>query len=61
MIFFLHLRPGSSSPPGIFNKSDLYCKRAWRQAQYLADVFGVAGGKNIFPRSWKGRNGIQRK
>ena len=35
----LHLRPSASLPPGIFEKDDLYGKRAWKQAQYLAYVF----------------------
>ncbi len=26
-------------PPGLFEKSDLYVKRRWRQVQYLADLF----------------------
>ena len=35
----LHLRPCPTLPPGTFEKSDLYAKRARRQAQYLAQVF----------------------
>ena len=35
----LHLCPCPTLPPGTFEKSDLYAKRAWRQAQYLAQVF----------------------
>lgn len=35
----LHLHPTPSLPPGVFVKGDLYCKRAWRQAQYLTGVF----------------------
>ena len=35
----LHLRPTPSLPPGSFCKEDMYCKRAWRQAQYLANLF----------------------
>ena len=31
--------PCSTLPPGIFEKSDLYAKRAWRQAQYFVQVF----------------------
>ena len=26
-------------PPGLFHKEDLYSRRRWRQAQYLADLF----------------------
>ena len=32
----LHLRPCPSVPPGVFDKDDLTCRRAWKQAQYLA-------------------------
>ena len=35
----LLLRSGSSLPPGIFDKDDLYSRRRWRQVQYLSDVF----------------------
>ena len=26
-------------PPGIFNKNDNYCRRRWRQVQYMAELF----------------------
>ena len=35
----LHLRSCPSLPPGVFSKDDNSCKRAWRQAQYLAGLF----------------------
>ena len=35
----LFLRLGPSLPPGTFSGSDRYCRRRWRQAQYLSDVF----------------------
>ena len=35
----LHLRPSQSLPPGVFCKDDRYCRRVWRQAQYLSSVF----------------------
>lgn len=35
----LHLRPCPSVPPGVFEKDDLNCRHAWRQAQYLANLF----------------------
>ena len=28
----LYLRPRSSLPPGIFDKDDLYCRRAWKDS-----------------------------
>lgn len=35
----LLLRPGLSFPPGLFDSSDLYARRRWRQVQYLVDLF----------------------
>ncbi|XP_069128774.1 uncharacterized protein [Argopecten irradians] len=35
----LLLRPGEWFPPGVFEKTDNYCRRRWRQVQYLAHVF----------------------
>lgn len=35
----LHLRPCPGLPPGMFDKDDLSYRRAWRQAQYLANLF----------------------
>ena len=35
----LCLNTGSTIPPGIFDKNDLYVKRRWRQIQYLARIF----------------------
>ena len=35
----LHLHPTPSLPPGVFIMGDLYCKHAWRQAQYLTGGF----------------------
>lgn len=35
----LQLRSGPGLPPGDFEKHDVYCRRRWRQIQYLADVF----------------------
>ena len=35
----LYLRPTRSLLPGVFCKSYLYSRRAWRQAQYLSSVF----------------------
>ena len=35
----LLLKTASNLPPGIFNKQDQYCRRRWKQIQYLADVF----------------------
>ena len=55
----LHLRPCPTLPPGTFEKNDLYARRAWRQAQYLAQVcFGVGGPASTSQHSWNGRSGM---
>jgi len=36
-IFLLKGKP--ALPPGLFEKSDLYTKRRWRQVQFLSDLF----------------------
>ncbi|XP_078355375.1 uncharacterized protein LOC144640001 [Oculina patagonica] len=36
-------------PPGLFKKEDLLSRRRWKQVQYLADIFGEDGARNIFP------------
>ena len=54
----LHLRPTPSLPPGVFVKGDLYCKRAWRQAQYLTGVFWRKWSNEYLPtlmERWKWR------
>lgn len=45
----LKLRPCPSLPPGIFGKEDSDSKRAWRQAQYLSDVFWKRWVKQYLP------------
>lgn len=35
----LLLRSGPKIPPGLFSENDLYCRKRWRQIQYLSDVF----------------------
>ena len=35
----LMLKSNESYPPGKFSKADNYCKRRWRQIQFLADLF----------------------
>jgi len=44
----LQLRSGPTLPPGKFVRQDLYCRRRWRQVQYLADSFGCVGLKSIY-------------
>ena len=45
----LKLRPCASVPPGIFEKEDMYCRRQWRQAQYLANLFWKRWIKEYLP------------
>ena len=35
----LLLKSDAVLPPGIFDKSDQYCNKRWRQIQYMANVF----------------------
>ena len=35
----LQLKAQPVMPPGLFQKGDLYSRRRWKQAQYLADLF----------------------
>ena len=41
--------PGPTLPPGIFSDNDLYCRRRWRQAQNLSDVFWHRWLKEYLP------------
>ena len=54
----LHLRPCPNLPPGIFGKEDMYCKREWRQAQYMSDQFWRRWTREYLPmllerRKWE--------
>ena len=53
----LLLRAGSRLPLGIFQKEDIYCKRRWKQVQYMADIFWSVGSKNIYSLYKNARNG----
>ena len=35
----LLLRANTNLAPGVFAKEDTYCKRRWRQVQYMSDIF----------------------
>lgn len=45
----LQLRREPTPPPGNFVKEDLYCRRRWRQVQYLADVFWKRWTREYLP------------
>ena len=45
----LQLRSGPTLPPGKFVRQDLYCRRRWRQVQYLADIFWLRWLKEYLP------------
>lgn len=35
----LLMRPNAELPPGVFDQSDLYSRKRWRQVQHMANVF----------------------
>ena len=45
----LVMRPNVSFPPGLFDKHDNYCRRWWRQVQYLANVFWKRWTREYLP------------
>jgi len=45
----LLLRPNRCFPPGVFEKGDNYCRRWWRQVQYLANIFWRRWLKEYLP------------
>ena len=49
-------------PPGVFNKSDQYSQRRWRQVQYMAEIFWRRWVKKYLPilQSRQKRNKIKR-
>ena len=45
----LLLRSGTTLPPGVFGKEDVYSRRRWLQVQYLSDVFWRGWLKEYLP------------
>ncbi len=45
----LLLRPNRCFPPGVFDKTDNYCRRWWRQVQYVANIFWRRWLKEYLP------------
>jgi len=45
----LLLRANPNLPPGVFAKEDMYCKRRWRQVQYMSDIFWRRWLKEYLP------------
>ena len=45
----LLFKNAGSLPPGVFSDSDNYCRRRWRQVQYLANVFWNRWTKEYLP------------
>jgi len=57
----LLLRPGTTLPPGVFNKDDTYSRCRWRQVQYLADVFWRRWVKEYLPTLQSRQKWVERK
>lgn len=45
----LLLKCHPSFPPGLFQKTDMYIRRRWKQVQYLADLFWKRWTKEYLP------------
>jgi len=45
----LIMKANQSFPPGVFNKSDQYSQRRWRQVQYMAELFWKRWVKEYLP------------
>ena len=45
----LLLRANPNMPPRVFVKEDTYCKRRWRQVQYMSDIFWKRWLKEYLP------------
>ena len=45
----LLLRANPNLPPGVFAKEDTYCKRRWRQVQYMSEIFWKRWFKEYLP------------
>ena len=45
----LLLRANTNLPSGVFAKEDTYCKRGWRQVQYMSDIFWKCWLKEYLP------------
>lgn len=47
--------------PGVFNPSDCYGRRRWRQVQYMADLFWKRWLKEYLPELWTKKNGPRKE
>ena len=45
----LNLRRDPVLPPGIFEKEDLFCKRRWKQVQYMTNIFWFRWTREYLP------------
>lgn len=54
----LLFRSNNTMPPGVFSKDDMYCRRRWRQIQYLTSVFWKRWLSEYLPTLQELQNGL---
>lgn len=57
----LLLKGKPALPPGMFQKEDLYCKRRWRQVQYISDIFWKRWSREYLPLLQERQKWLEKK
>lgn len=57
----LLLKGKPALPPGTFQKDDLYCKRRWRQVQYISDIFWKRWSREYLPLLQERQKWLEKK
>ncbi|KAL7880597.1 hypothetical protein SRHO_G00028510 [Serrasalmus rhombeus] len=57
----LLLKGKPALPPGIFQKEDLYCRRRWRQVQYISDIFWKRWSREYLPLLQERQKWLEKK